>query len=122
MLRVVHFEINADDPERAAKFYQEIFGWKIKKWEGPIDYWLVTTGPEGQPGINGGIMKRMNPQASTYNTVDVPSVDELSKKITEHGGKVVVPKTAVPGVGYVAYCADTEGNVFGIMQEDATAK
>jgi len=122
MLRVVHFEINADDPERAAKFYQEIFGWKIKKWEGPIDYWLVTTGSEGQPGINGGIMKRMNPQASTYNTVDVPSVDEFSKKITEHGGKVVVPKTAVPGVGYVAYCADTEGNVFGIMQEDPTAK
>lgn len=122
MLRVVHFEINADDPERAAKFYEEIFGWKIKKWEGPIDYWLVTTGPEGQPGINGGIMKRMNPQASTYNTVDVPSVDEFSKKITEHGGKVVVPKTAVPGVGYMAYCADTEGNVFGIMQEDPTAK
>jgi len=122
MLRVVHFEINADDPERAAKFYQEIFGWKIKKWEGPIDYWLVSTGPEGQPGIDGGIMKRMNPQASTYNTVDVPSVDEFSTKITENGGKVVVPKTAVPGVGYMAYCADTEGNVFGIMQEDPAAK
>jgi predicted enzyme related to lactoylglutathione lyase len=122
MLRVVHFEINADDPERAVKFYQKVFGWKIEKWNGPIDYWLVMTGPNDQPGINGGIMKREDPQASTYNTVDVPSVDEFTKKIIEQGGKVVVPKMAVPGVGYMAYCADTEGNIFGIMQEDPTAK
>ena len=122
MPRVVHFEINADDPERAVKFYQEVFGWKIKKWEGPMDYWLATTGPDDQPGINGGIMKRTHPQASTQNTVDVPSVDEFTKKVTERGGKVVVPKMPVPGVGYMAYCADTEGNVFGIMQEDPTAK
>jgi predicted enzyme related to lactoylglutathione lyase len=122
MLRIVHFEINVDDPERAVKFYQEVFGWKIKKWEGPMDYWLVTTGPDDQPGINGGIMKREDPQATTYNTVDVPSVDEFAKKIAQNGGKVVVPKMAVPGVGYMAYCTDTEGNVFGIMQEDPTAK
>jgi predicted enzyme related to lactoylglutathione lyase len=122
MPRVVHFEINADDPERAVKFYQEVFDWKIKKWEGPMDYWLVTTGPDDKPGINGGIMKREDPQASTYNTVDVPSVDEFSKKVTENGGEVVVPKMAVPAVGYMAYCTDTEGNVFGIMQEDPTAK
>jgi hypothetical protein len=122
MPRVVHFEINSDDPEWAVKFYQKVFGWKIEKWNGPVDYWLVTTGPKDQPGINGGIMKRMNPQASTYNTVDVPSVDEFTKRIVESGGKVVVPKMAVPGVGYMAYCADTEGNVFGIMQEDPAAK
>lgn len=122
MLRMVHFEINADDPERAVKFYQKTFGWEIKKWNGPVDYWLVTTGPNDQPGINGGIMKRMNPQATTYNTVDVPSVDQLTKKIVENGGKVIVPKMAVPGVGWMAYCADTEGNVFGIMQEDPKAK
>ncbi|OGC85301.1 MAG: glyoxalase [candidate division Zixibacteria bacterium RBG_16_43_9] len=122
MLRVVHFEINADDPERVVKFYQKVFGWKIEKWSGPVDYWLVTTGPNDQPGINGGIMKRMNPQSSTYNTVDVPSVDEFTKRIVESGGKVVAPRMAVPGVGYMAYCADTEGNVFGIMQEDVSAK
>jgi len=122
MPRVVHFEINSDNPERAVKFYQKVFGWKIEKWNGPVDYWLVTTGPKDQPGINGGIMKRINPQASTYNTVDVPSVDEFTKKIVESGGKVVVPKMAVPGVGYMAYCADTEGNVFGIMQEDPEAR
>jgi uncharacterized protein len=122
MPRVVHFEINSDDPERAVKFYQKVFGWKIEKWNGPVDYWLVNTGPKDQPGINSGITKRMNPQASTYNTVDVPSVDEFTKRIVESGGKVVVPRMAVPGVGYMAYCADTEGNVFGIMQEDPEAR
>jgi len=121
MPRVVHFEISADDPERAVKFYQKVFGWEIKKWDGPMEYWLCMTGPKEQPGIDGGIMRRENPQAHTENTIDVPSVDEFAKKVTEGGGKVVVPKMAVPGVGYMAYCMDTEGNVFGIMHEDSSA-
>lgn len=121
-MRVNHFEINADDPERAAQFYREVFGWQIKKWEGPIDYWLVTTGPDDKPGINGGLMKRESPQETTVNSIEVPSVDELTKKIVEKGGKVVVPKMAIPGVGYMAYCQDTEGNTFGIMEPDETAQ
>jgi len=60
MPRVVHFEFYVDDPERAVKFYQEVFGWKITKWEGPVDYWLVTTGEEGEPGIDGAIARRTN--------------------------------------------------------------
>jgi predicted enzyme related to lactoylglutathione lyase len=122
MGRVVHFEISADDPERAVRFYQEVFGWEIKKWEGPMDYWLVMTGPEDQPGIDGGIARRQDPKETTRNTVDVSSVNEFARKIEEHGGKVVVPKLAVPGVGYLAYCTDTEGNVFGVMETDPEAK
>ena len=122
MPRVVHFEIHADDPERAVKFYQDVFGWKIAKWEGPQDYWLITTGPDDEPGINGGLMKRMDPSASTWNTVEVPSVDEFTAKIVESGGKVVVPKTAIPGVGYQAYCQDTESNVFGLHETDESAQ
>ncbi len=121
MLRVVHFEIPADKPERAVKFYKMIFAWKIEKWAGPVDYWLITTGEDKEPGINGAIMSKEN-QKTTINTIDVPSVDYYLKKITEAGGKVVMPKTAVPSVGYMAYCADTEGNVFGIMQNDPSAK
>lgn len=121
-MRVAHFEINADDPERAAQFYKEVFGWQIQKWEGPIDYWLVTTGPDDEPGINGGLMKRENPQATTVNVIEVLSVNELTKKIVEKGGKVVVPKMAIPGVGYMAYCQDTEGNTFGIMNPDESAQ
>ena len=122
MPRVVHFEFPADDPERATKFYAGVFGWKIEKWPGPVDYWLITTGPDDHPGINGAIMRRQSPQHTVYNTIDVPSLDDFAKKVVAHGGKVAVPKTAIPGVGYMAYCQDTEGNTFGIMQEDRSAK
>jgi len=124
MPRVIHFELSADDPERAVKFYDEVFGWKTQKWDGPQSYWLLATG-EGGPGIDGGLMKRSDnplPQTSATNTIDVPSVDDYAQKITEHGGKVRIPKGAVPGIGYIAYCEDTEGNVFGIMQFDSSAK
>ena len=108
MPRVVHFEIPADNPERAVKFYMKVFDWKIEKWPGPFNYWLVTTGEDKEPGINGAIMEKTNFKA-TVNTIGASSVDEFLKKIMEAGGKVVMPKGAVPGQGYVAYVAKTEG-------------
>ena len=122
MPRIIHFDIPADDPARAQKFYQEIFGWKFDKWNGPMEYWMAKTGDDKQPGINGGLAKRMPGQAGVTNTIDVPSVDEFAKKIESKGGKVIVPKMAIPGVGYFAQCLDTEGNVFGIIQMDQNAK
>jgi predicted enzyme related to lactoylglutathione lyase len=116
MKRVVHFEISTDDPERAANFYRNVFGWKIEKWEPPIDYWLVTTGEDTEPGINGGIKRRSDPAVGTVNTIDVPSIDDIIAKIESGGGKVVMPKTEIPGVGFHAYCQDSEGNVFGLME------
>ncbi len=121
MPRVVHFEIPADDPERTASFYQDVFGWQFEKWRGPEDYWLINTGSDAEPGINGGMLRKRLPEAGTVNTIDVLSVDDYSARITEHGGKIVVPKLAVPGVGWLAYCEDPEGNVFGIMQADRSA-
>ncbi len=122
MPRVIHFEINADQPERAVKFYSDVFGWKIQNWGGPVDYWLASTGEQGQPGIDGAITKRMDPTATTVNTISVPSLEDFMAKVAEKGGKVITPKMAIPGVGYFAYCKDTEGNTFGIMQEDSSAK
>lgn len=116
MKRVVHFEISADDPEKAADFYRQVFGWEIRKWEGPIDYWLVTTGAESDPGINGALKHRVDPGQMTINTIDVPSIDDFTRKIVEAGGGIVMPKTEIPGVGYHAYCRDTEGNIFGIIE------
>lgn len=121
MPRVFYFEINADKPERAAKFYNKVFGWKINKWKGPIDYWLVSTGKKNKPGIDGAIMYRFK-RGTTINTIDVPSVDKFVRKIVRAGGKKLTPKTAVPGFCYFSYCADTEGNIFGIMEEDPKAK
>lgn len=122
MPRVIHFEIAADDPERAAKFYTKIFNWKMDKWEGPQPYWLATTGSDKEPGINGAIMKRDDPKMTTVNTVDVPKLEEYMDKVNKSGGKVITPKMTVPGIGYFAYCQDTEGNTFGIMQMDKAAK
>jgi predicted enzyme related to lactoylglutathione lyase len=121
MPRVIHFELTADNPERAVKFYSDVFGWQIEKW-GNQDYWLVNTGSSDQPGINGAIMRRQGSLARVINSIDVPSVDDFSDKIKKTGGKMVTPKTPIPGIGYFAYCQDTEGNIFGIMQSDPKAK
>ena len=121
MARVNHFEIPADQPERAVEFYKQVFGWSVRKWEGPQDYWLVSTGVTSEPGINGAIVRR-TAVPTTTNTVVVHSLDEFAKRITAAGGKVVSPVMPVPGQGYMAYCTDTEGNRFGIMEADPDAK
>ena len=119
---MVHFEITADDPDRAVAFYKDVFGWEIHKWDGPMDYWMVQTGPKEQPGINGGVTRRMGPGTGHINTVDVPSVDEFTARIEASGGTIVLPKMAIPGVGWLAYAKDTEGSIFGIMHADPSAK
>ena len=116
MKRPVHFEILADDPERAAAFYEAVLDWQIARWQGSEQiYWLVTTGPEDVPGINGGIMGRHSPQA-VINTLEVTSLEDTLKKIEAAGGRKVQGPNEVPGVGLHAYCADPEGNLFGVMQ------
>lgn len=122
MPRVTHFEIEAEKPERAIKFYEKVFGWKIEKWKGPIEYWLITTGKEDEPGIDGGLSKRTEGEPPTVNTIDVPSVDEYVKKVEGNGGSIVRPKIAIPGVGWMAYFKDTEGNLFGMMERDDSAQ
>lgn len=123
MPRVTHFEIHVEDPERAIAFYQRLFNWEITAWKGAWEYWLITTGPDSQPGINGGMVRRRGPiDGASVNsfvcTVDVASLDESLALATAAGGQVVVPKMAVPGVGFLAYCKDTEGNILGMIQSD----
>jgi predicted enzyme related to lactoylglutathione lyase len=127
MPRVVHFEIHAENPARAVKFYEKLFGWNFQKWDGPMEYWMVITGADGEPGINGGLLKRqgtIDGQAVTAYvcTVDVPNVDASVSTALANGATVALPKMAIPGVGWLAYCKDTEGNIFGIMQADESAK
>jgi hypothetical protein len=119
MSRVVHFEIPTTDPQRSVEFYKKALGWKIKQW-GKEKYWMVTTGDEKTPGINGGIMLKKDLK-TTVNTVDVASVDKAVKKIVAAGGKLVRPKIAIPTMGWIAYCADPDGNVFGLMESDEKA-
>ena len=127
MPRVVHFEIHADNPERAIAFYKGLFDWKMTKWDGPMEYYTVDTG-DGL-GINGGLVRRMGPAPSEGQavnafvcTVDVPNVDDSFAKATSTGGTVALPKMAIPGIGWLAYVKDTEGNILGLMQRDPNAK
>ncbi len=122
MSRVIHFEIHVDDTERANKFYSGVFGWQFQKWDGPADYWLISTGNEEQPGINGGMMKRRDPAGSVYNTIGVRNLDGHMEKVAAAGGEIVVPKMPIPQVGWLAYFKDTEGNIFGMMEPDPDAR
>lgn len=121
MPRVVHFNLTADDVARAKKFYSKIFGWNFERWDGPMEYWLIKTGEDGELGINGGLAKKNPISSGTVNTIDVTSVEEYSKKIQAEGGKVT-QGTPVRGIGYFAHCTDTEGNRFDIIQFDKNAK
>jgi predicted enzyme related to lactoylglutathione lyase len=122
MPRPIHFDLTVDNPERAMKFYKDIFGWKFEKWNGPMEYWMVTTGDEKELGINGGLSKRGESGMPNMNTIGVSSVDKFSKMVQDEGGKVLMPKSPIPGMGWFATCQDTEGNTFGIIEEDRTAK
>lgn len=118
MPRPIHFDLSANDPQRAADFYQQVFGWKIEKWDGPTDYWPMTTGAASAPGITGGVAERITPTDTTAVIFDVPSVDDFGKKVEKAGGGIREPKKVIPGVGSLVMCRDTEGNTFGIMQRD----
>ncbi len=120
--RVVHFEIQADDINRAKAFYEKVLGWKIsqmmKKEEGGMDYWGLETG-EGA-GINGGMYQRPAEDKSKYFmydcTIQVEDIDTAIKAVKENGGTILREKSEIPHVGWFTSAKDTEGNKFGLMQ------
>lgn len=125
MPRPVHFEIHAAEPGRAQAFYEKVFQWRFQRW-GENPYWLVQTG-DG-PGIDGGMVPRQGPEpaadapvAAFPLTIETADLEGTLTAVRTAGGTVVVPRSALPGVGYTAYCKDTEGNIFGLMQNDETA-
>ncbi|MFY4775108.1 VOC family protein [Metabacillus sp. RGM 3146] len=116
MNRVLRFDFQVPNPEKAIEFYSNSFGWKFEKIPGPQDYWFITSGEKDSPGIDGGLMKSPDGASRTTNSIEVPSVEEYMKKVEENGGKIVVPKTAIAGMGYIAYCLDTQGLLFGLSE------
>ena len=128
MPTIVYFQIPADDIERSKKFYNELFGWKIDKSpeantpEGMENWSITTTDHNGKEALGGGMSKRQMPQQQITNFIDIGSVDEYLSKVERLGGKVVVPKTAIPGMGYYAVCLDTENNSFGIFESSESVK
>ncbi len=122
MNRFVHFELATSDPEKTAAFYRDVFGWKIQRWEGPVEYWLVTTGDEGVPGINGGLMVNSGEFKGTINTIEVEDIDAAIAKVLDCGGEIALEKDVIPGVGYQAYFKDNSGILVGLHQADPNAR
>ncbi len=105
-------------PARA--FYEQTLGWEITQW-GDQDYWLISTGDPAAAGINGALMPRRENWPALVNTIDVTSLDDTLAALKANGGKLLEGPMEIPGVGRLAYCQDTEGNVFGMMQADPNA-
>lgn len=117
-----HFEIPADDLDRVQSFYSTLFGWQFQK-DPNFDYTFISTKThDGKDGMSGGIFKRQDPNQRAANYVDVESIEGSMKKVEELGGKVVSPKLSVKGMGHFAQCIDTEGNSFGLWQNDPNAE
>ena len=123
MPTVVHIDIATEDPQRAKTFYESLFGWQMFGPPGMTDYYLIETKDlKGKRGVGGGLGKRGEPSQRITAYIGVEKVDDYTAKVVELGGKVVLPKTTVPGFGYLATCIDTEGNAFGLWQEDSSAR
>jgi hypothetical protein len=115
MSRPAHFEIQTDNPEKTREFYEKVFGWKFQKWDGPMNYWMITTG-EGY-GIDGGMALKNEADAPPCNTIDVEDVDKYIELVKENGGEIVAPKMEIPGIGFLAYIKDPDGALWGIMKD-----
>lgn len=127
MPRPVHFEIHASDPESLRTFYERLLGWTFSRW-GDVPYWLVMTGAEGTPGINGGMLPRQGPPPApgqavnaSVLTVEVDDCRATLDAAVGLGATVAVPVTATPGIGWLAYVLDPDGNLLGFMQSDPSA-
>ena len=113
--RVIHFEIPADDPERAIAFYRAAFGWEIERFDGPTEYWTAKTGAGA--GINGAFVRRGAVPATT-NTIAVDDLDAAIASVEDLGGHLAGPPIVIAGAGRFCYASDTEGNLFGMIQRD----
>ncbi len=131
MNRVAHFEIHAEDLEKAKEFYTKVFGWEIKKWESDkMDYWVIMTGPQTEAGgINGGMVKRMGAKPTEGQavnayvcTIAVADIKAMAEKVKSLGGSEALPIMAIPGMAWLGYYKDLEGNIFGMIQDDKNAK
>ncbi len=116
MGRIIHFELPSNDIAASRKFYEEVLGWSFFRWEGPMEYWLVSTGDKNAPGIDGALGGAANEFKATVNTAEVDDLDAALEKVQANGGQIIMPKDEIPGVGFLAYVREPGGGVLGLIQ------
>jgi len=121
MPRPAHFDLMSEQPEQLVEFCSRVFGWKFRKWNGPLEYWLIMTGDPAEPGIDGGL-GRGKPVEQVVLTITPVKLDPTLAAATTAGGTVAQPKGAIPGVGWYAAVRSPDGNLFGLMEDDPAAK
>lgn len=117
MPHIVHVDIAADDPERATRFYQSVFGWQIQTLRGATSIQLINTGSGETEPISASLAQRGDSWRSVTPLIDVDSIDTFQARIVAAGGSVVQPKTLIRGIGYLLTFKDTEGNELGLVEE-----
>lgn len=127
MPNLAHFAINADDVPRARRFYENVFGWKFSAWGPPKFYQIETSGRGDAPGVRGALQGRRHlvagqPTIGFECTIGVTSIDKTEEAVLANGGKIVLARSVIVGVGTLMFFQDTEGNVFGAMQYDPKAE
>jgi predicted enzyme related to lactoylglutathione lyase len=122
MATIVHFDIPAEDPQRAKNFYATLFDWKFQEFPEMQYSLFTTTNLDGTPGVGGGLGKRMDPSQRSMNYFGVPDIDAAVKQVRKLGGTTISGKMAVPQMGYLVNCMDTEGNPFGLWEENPKAQ
>jgi uncharacterized protein len=116
MSRITHFELPSTDIPASRKFYENVLGWKLEKWDGPMEYWLVYTGDPTSPGINGALGGAANEFKATVNTAEVADLDAALQAAEANGGLIIMPKDEIPGVGWLSYVREPGGAVLGLIQ------
>lgn len=121
MGRVVHFDVPVDVPERASEFYQDAFGWDVHRW-GPVEYWPMSAGEDAGPGAEGALTMRRDAPEGILVYIAVDDIDTAMKRVEAAGGELDGDKMAIPAIGWSAHVRDSEGNLIGLFQEDATVQ
>ena len=116
MGRMIHFELPSKDLAASRKFYENVLGWSFYRWEGPMEYWLVTTGEKDKPGIDGALGGAADEFGATVNTAEVDDLDAALELVLANGGQIIMPKDEIPGVGWIAYVREPGGAVLGLIQ------
>jgi hypothetical protein len=126
-LKPTYFDLSVRDPQRARSFFENVLGWRFERFPMPYEYYRIVTGSDGEPGIDGGIggigdAPLAGGRPLTQLTIPVPNLDEFTARVLAHGGRIVEPRTAIPGIGWYATCAEPGGLMFGLIEPDENAR